>query len=88
MNTRTKILGGNKKLNQENIQEYERKRREFRAVEMGGIVERNMHPAVAAERYIAGRIAGEKDGSTHVKKKKIPGGCVLLLTDNSFIAIA
>ena len=56
------------------MQEYERKRREFRAVEMGGIVERNMHPAVAAGRYIAGRIAGEKDGSTHVKNKTHPGG--------------
>ena len=43
-------------------------------MEMGGIVERNMHPTGAAGGNIAGGIAGEKDGSTHVKKKTHPGG--------------
>ena len=38
-------------------------------MEMGGIVERNVHPAGAAGGNIAGGIACEKDGSTHVKKK-------------------
>ena len=44
---------------------------------MGGIVERNMHPARAAGGKIAGGIAGEKDGSTHVKKKHTRGVCSL-----------
>ena len=52
------------------MQEYERKRGKSRALEMGGIVERNMHPAGAAGGNIAGGIICEKDGSTHVKKKK------------------
>ena len=43
-------------------------------MEMGGIVERNKHTAGAAGRNIAGGIAGEKDGSTHVKKKIYPEG--------------
>ena len=46
-------------------------------MEMGGIVERNMHPAGAAGGNIAGGIAGEKDGSTHVKKKHTRGVCSL-----------
>ena len=56
------------------MQEYERKRREFRAVEMRGILERNMHPAGAAGGNISGGIACEKGGSTHVKKKTYPEG--------------
>ena len=69
------------------LQGYERKRRKSRALEIRGIVERNMHPAGAAGGNVTGGITCEKDGSTHVKKI-IPGGCVLLLTDHSFIAIA
>ena len=59
------------------MQEYERKRGKSRALEMGGVLERNMHPAGAAGGNIAGGIAGEKDGSTHVKKKHTRGVCSL-----------